>query len=289
MTAKRPNDHTMLKLRSIILATVLAAAPSVQGAEGDSLPPRQVSAEDLKLAEQHFATAVAAFERGNWLVANVEFSAAYKLTDKYQLLYNLSLTAERQGQLSVAIEYAQAYARTAQACSRSTPPTCEPIPQNEADEAEGRLGRLKAQLRDGQHVPDIALRSNQDATLAAPAPHTISKPAQNAMAAEHDVRVPTTQRHLTELEAKRRAGALALVGVGGGLLIVGIGCGVGALLTQNTINGGGAYFTNDYRALIDRGNTLNGASIAFDVVGAAMLASGTTWAIVERIRHAKDR
>ena len=72
--------------------------------------------------------------------------------------------------------------------------------------------------------------------------------------------VPATQRHLNELEAKRRAGALALVGTGGGLLIVGIGRGVGALLTQNTINDGGACFVSDYRALIAQGSTLNGAA-----------------------------
>lgn len=277
----------MPKLCPIVLAMVLAAGQTVEAAEADPQQPRKISAEDRKLAEQHFEAGRAAFERENWPVARIEFSAAYKLTDEHELLHNLSVTAERQGQLSAAVRYAQAFLIAGHACAQASPPTCQPLPQREADEAEGRLARLQAQLRDGQQAHDPTAQPELDADLARPAPHpTIGQPARELTTGQ-PLNVSTTRSSVNE-PRKGRAGALSLIGVGGALLIVGIGCGAGALVTQNTINDGGSYFPNDYRALVDRGNALNGAAIAFDVAGAAVLASGVTWAIVQRIRQAKS-
>lgn len=80
------------------------------------------------------------------------------------------------------------------------------------------------------------------------------------------------------------AGSIGLL-VGGGLLLIGgIGTGAAALSTQKTLQNGGEFFTGDYQALVDRGNALNSATIALDVIGGVALAAGAVWAIVDRVR-----
>lgn len=89
-----------------------------------------------------------------------------------------------------------------------------------------------------------------------------------------------TQRH------RPPAAAIGLMAGGGGLLAIGIGCGIGALTTANAINSGmvsGA----DRQTAIDRGRALNTSAIVFDVVGAGALAAGAIWAIVHRVREGR--
>lgn len=83
-------------------------------------------------------------------------------------------------------------------------------------------------------------------------------------------------------------GALALIAGGAGVLLGGIGCGIGAMMTAKTINDGGTYYASDYQALVNRGQALNGAGIALDVVGGVALAAGTAWALVHRLRHRSE-
>jgi hypothetical protein len=66
---------------------------------------------------------------------------------------------------------------------------------------------------------------------------------------------------------------------------VGLGCGLGAILTANTINSGMA--GSNRAALIQRGQALNASAIVFDVLGGSLLAGGAIWAIVHRVKGPK--
>lgn len=127
------------------------------------------------------------------------------------------------------------------------------LTEREADETQGRLVRLRAMLQGGA-----------SSALAAPARTQAAQPARRS-------RPP--------------AGSIGLIAGGAGVLLGGIGCGIGALLTAKTISDGGTYNALDYQALVSRGQALNSAAIALDVVGGVALAAGTIWSISHRLRH----
>ena len=127
------------------------------------------------------------------------------------------------------------------------------LTEREADETQGRLARLRAMLQGGapSAVPVAA----------------VTQPAQ-----------PSKRN-------RPPSGAIALIGGGAGVLLGGIGCGIGALLTAKTISDGGNFYPLDYQAQLDRGQALNSAAIALDVVGGVAIAAGTVWAIAHRLRY----
>lgn len=84
-------------------------------------------------------------------------------------------------------------------------------------------------------------------------------------------------------------GALALIGIGSGMLLVGIGCGAGALVTQNKLENGEPLFAREYEALTQRGRALNYTGISLDVLGGVALVSGAAWAIAARTRAPKPQ
>jgi tetratricopeptide (TPR) repeat protein len=73
--------------------------------------------------------------------------------------------------------------------------------------------------------------------------------------------------------------ALALLGAGAGLLIIGIGCGAGALADQSAIQSvvNGKTADPSFNSTYNQGKALNGAAIAFDVLGGLSLAAGGAW------------
>ncbi len=76
------------------------------------------------------------------------------------------------------------------------------------------------------------------------------------------------------------APALALMGVGAGLLIVGAGLGGGAIAASKQVGDPANHntlFNTDLQSAERRGRALEGAAIAFDVLGALSLVSGVAW------------
>ena len=84
-------------------------------------------------AAQHFQLGVEFYRAGDYAAARVEFDAAYGLSGLPDLLHNLSLTAEKQGQIAAAIDYEGRFL----AAKRGELTTAE------TDEARGRLLRLR--------------------------------------------------------------------------------------------------------------------------------------------------
>lgn len=83
------------------------------------------------------------------------------------------------------------------------------------------------------------------------------------------------------------AGSIALMGLGAGLLVVGIGTGVGALSAQKQLSDAG-YTSAEYDALLGRGRALNISAITFDVVGGVAGLGGLAWLVADRLRFAKS-
>lgn len=74
--------------------------------------------------------------------------------------------------------------------------------------------------------------------------------------------------------------ALALLGAGTAMLIIGFGCGGAALSAANQVGDTttpGRPFTAELLLTQERGHQLNSAAIAFDVLGGAALAAGAAW------------
>jgi hypothetical protein len=126
------------------------------------------------------------------------------------------------------------------------------LTQGEIDQTQGRLFRLREQAA-GRVVP----------------PEPISAPTEQPSA-------PTERR-------KMPAGAIGLLALGGAGVVVGIGCGAGAYETAQAFNQ--PLTVTDANTLTSRGQALDRAGIAFDVLGGMSLAAGLIWAVVDRVRQ----
>lgn len=74
--------------------------------------------------------------------------------------------------------------------------------------------------------------------------------------------------------------ALALIGSGAALLIVGVGLGAGAIIAGKQVgnpDNHNTLFSVDLQGTERRGKMLEGAGIAFDVLGAAAMVTGLAW------------
>ena len=100
--------------------------------------------------------------------------------------------------------------------------------------------------------PQTELHSSQSITPSPPAraPELLPKPASGARSDPSRV----------------SKGGASLTGIGAGLLLAGIGCGVGALTTAQTVEGN-PLTLGQHDSYTQRGQALSGAAIGLDVVG----------------------
>jgi tetratricopeptide (TPR) repeat protein len=82
----------------LLASTVLAAAPAVRAQD-----------DDQERARLHFQAGRSHFERGHYEQAVTEFVAAFELSQRAALCYNIYLSYERLGDLAHAIEYLERY------------------------------------------------------------------------------------------------------------------------------------------------------------------------------------
>ena len=211
--------------------------------------------EDLAEAKLHFQAGVKAFESGVYPTAAAEFQAAYRLSKRPDLLYNLARVAETMGQPSQAIDYLEGYLRDR--------PDAKDRAQVRKDME--RLRRLMQAEREVQAapVPEQPL-TPQPVTPKPPqpvAPPVAPQPTAPA--------APTLWQKLPPWPA------LTLMGGGTLLLITGFGLGGAALSTADQVQTGMTY----NRDLDSRGRSLNAAAISLDVLGGLALAAGVGWTV----------
>lgn len=236
-------------------AAPTTAAPTT--APSAATPPAaDASAEALdSLAQQHYKSAVEMYQNHQFEAARIEFEAAYKLLPLPDLLHNLSMVAEQQGKLAEAVDYEERFLVAASHLMHS-----------ERAVARSRITQLQQTAKISGTTPTTSTAPTASAPAA---PGVAVAPAAPAVA-------PASERRRTP------AGALALLGIGGGVLLGGIGCGVGAILTQQSLEGGEPLYQREIDMLTQRGQALNIAAITLDVVGGVVIATGGIWAIWAR-------
>ena len=205
-------------------------------------------------AAQHFQLGVEFYRAGDYAAARVEFDAAYGLSQLPDLLHNLSLTAEKQGQVREAIEYEERFL----ASKRGELTTAE------IDEARGRLLRLREQQ---SHGPQTVLTVPAVPAVASPGPARGVEPTARGW------RPPS--------------GALALLVGGGAAVVAGLACGGAALATGSQLGSGQAFTLREIDALTTRGNALNASAIALDIAGGVGLTAGATWTIADWLKRGR--
>lgn len=242
---------------SVLCGCLMLGAASARAASPEEIraPPVSKEGREMDLAAQHFASGAKLYQANKFEAARVEFEAAYLLSHEPDLLHNLSLTAEQQGKPLDALRYAERYLEARRA----------ELSERELDETEGRILRLRKRAAASEQATPPALSNPAERTPATPAATLAERPI-------------ATERH------RPPAGSLALLGSGAALLLAGIGCGAGALVTQSAVHDPQGVYASDYDALVKRGQGLSTAAIALDVVGGVALAGGAVWAIVDRLR-----
>jgi tetratricopeptide (TPR) repeat protein len=234
-------------LRWYRVCGALGAAGLAMPAAAQTLKETPAVLNKQDAAAQHFQLGVEFYRAGDYAAARVEFEAAFGLSRLPDLLHNLSLTTEKQGQIRAAIEYEEHFL----AAKRSEQTTTE------IDEARGRLLRLREQQN---HGPQTAPTVPAVAAVASPSPARGVEPTAPGW------RPP--------------AGALALLVGGGAALVAGLACGGAALATGSQLGSGQAFTLREIDALTTQGNALNASAIALDIAGGVALTAGATWTIV---------
>ncbi len=199
------------------------------------------SADDARgLAESHFEAGQQAYRDQRWAVARIEFQAAYQLSHEPDLLYNLSVIEEKDGNPSEALTYARRYLAENGAA----------ISTKDADEVRGRIARL-------------------DSVQTQP-PAAVVATAQPPQAQQ-----PQTPPAKLDTRANVANGVI----VAGGLLTLGgIGCLVGAWTTSQAAQDPTISY-QQWVDLGSRGRALNAAGLGLTIAGGAVLVGSTAWRI----------
>lgn len=256
----------VLGLCALVLAGSGGARAQTSAAPAQAVPgtaqaadPGKPAPQLLDAAKRHYDDAVRFYQEGRYDAARIEFEASFALSKEPDLLYNLSTTAEKQGQLADAIRYAERYLEVK--------PDAEDIAK-----VKERIARLRAQ-QSGPSSPPIpappaAVQPPSEPTvlLVAPPPSTSSS-----------VRPPLVRA------------PLVLLGVGGVLLLGGVGAGAGAFATAREIENRGMIPYRELTDLEGRGKALNIAAISLSTVGGAMVVAGGSWLAVVKSRQREQR
>jgi tetratricopeptide (TPR) repeat protein len=224
-------------MRLIAFVVLLGLSCPVHAQTPDIRAPAREDA-----ASEHFQLGLKFYRAGDYESARVEFETAYRLSPAPDLLNNLSWTAEKQGQIAAALDYARRFVAAAR----------NDLSVAELDQAEGRIVRLQ-RLQEGQGTTR---------------PEPKQAPQQAPLAPKSAGWRPP-------------AGAIALMAGGGGLLIAGIACGGAALATSANLHSGQAFTLREIDALNTQGQALNGAAIGLDVLGGLSLVGGGVWLVVD--------
>lgn len=177
---------------------------------------------------------------------------------EFEAAYELTSHADLLHNLSMVAEKQERWADAIRLEEQFLSAPSLTLSQRERDEARGRLVRLRE--LSGTPVPTTSTRTG----LASPG---------------------------TE-GSKRRAipgGAIGLLAGGGIVLGAGLACGAGALATRAALHDPMGVFADQYDELVRRGQAVDRAGIALDVIGVVALASETAWALVARQRAARPQ
>lgn len=185
------------------LAALVLSASLFSGQAAAEEIKAQLAEKLNKAAETHFRSGLDFYRAGEMRPARVEFQAAYELSKLPDLLHNLSMVAQLEGNITDAIALEERYIAEAGAN----------LSEGEADQARGRVVRLRALLA-------------QPTVTANPAP----TPPQ-----------PTSPTNVHR--DWRRPLGIGLTAGGGAALLASLGVGIGTSLTVARLNSGELTYT----------------------------------------------
>jgi tetratricopeptide (TPR) repeat protein len=243
-----------------LLMLLLCAAPALAGEAAISPEAKR----HVELGMQHY-------EAGRYQQASSEFELAYRLSQRPALLFNIARAEAKLGHEEAAIAFLRRYleerpdapdaaAVMAEIDARQQAmASAKAQQQAEADAAEARL-RADTMAREQARRDEERLREQ----AVPPQSHTLT-------------RVPPPEPTPPPMSGARRLERNAGIGLlvaGPVVAAVGIGLGVLAQQTANTVSGKTGDFSTCCASLQSRGQASQSAGIALDVIGAAAAVSG---------------
>lgn len=96
-------------MRLALVITLLA--PLIVAGPANAQTPAEPTAADNKLttAEEHHNKGVEFFTAGDYAAALTEFRAAYELSQRVDILYNMAVASDKLGQLNESLGYLQSF------------------------------------------------------------------------------------------------------------------------------------------------------------------------------------
>jgi len=233
-----------------------AASPTAT-ATSAVIPSAKPAPQLMDAAQRHHEDGVRFFEAGNYEAARVEFEAALGLSKEPEVLFNLSLAAEKQGQLADAIGYAERYLAA--------------VPSSlDAEKVRERIAGLRAKL-----AGDAARG------VAAPVPQPVADDVHKPVAT---VDVQAGAVPASSVRVRVPKAALGLMGGGAALLLGGIATGSAALGTARQLEMMDSVVYRDLLEVQRRGDALSTASVVLFATGGAVVVAGAVWGIWGRGR-----
>jgi tetratricopeptide (TPR) repeat protein len=239
---------------SACAATAFVVALGIGSAAG-AAPPTAAEAPD---ARQLFQAGQAAFAAGDFVEAAQTFEAAYKLSNRYQLLWNIALSYRRQWEM----DHDFTKLRRAIAVYRNF---LELAPPDEQAEATAALASAEAELAAATNKvePAPALHGPTSPPPSVAPPQ--AAPPKN-VATGFATNKETPKRKRVGLAVGATLVALGMAGAVTGVVLAGVGF--------SRSDGDKSGNRADYSASISTINGERGAGVALVAVGAAAIVAG---------------
>lgn len=231
-------------MRLHLLVLVLLTIGNTAAFAADATAPKGASARAIAVAGDHFDIGTKAYNDGKYPLAREEFDIAYKLSGEPDLLYNIALCYEREGELRKALDYFTRY-------SDARPDVAE---------VRAKIERMRAEL--GVSAPP---QPQPQASSTPPA-----KPPDTAP--QVSLVVPATPPPTRRLTKKRIAG-ITLLSLAGASLVASIALGAVTQRDRSALNNGELTYPQAVEAA-DRAEATRGASIGFGVFAGVSIAAG---------------
>jgi tetratricopeptide (TPR) repeat protein len=201
-------------------------------------------ADSLAEAKARYAAGEALYAAARYAEAIVEFQAAYDLSHRAAILYNLARAESRLGHEETAIRYLQRY-------------LIEAPDVADAASIRSEIAARENALAEARSKQEVETAANRAIIVAAEAARRADEDRRRAFAA-----------------ILPRWPGYTFLGIGLALCAGGFISGGFALSDANTISGGSGEFTQDRADTISRGQTAANVSLPLLITGATLATTG---------------
>jgi tetratricopeptide (TPR) repeat protein len=223
----------------LLLALILATAPA--------------SAQEAEMSEarRRFVLGTGYYDAGRYAEAAREFEAAYLLSGRAALLFNIARAEQRAGEDARAIAWLKRYLAE--------------VP----DAADGSSVRSQIEA-----LEQTLARRAAPVQVAAPPPPPAAVPPPPPPLAPADPR-----------PARMKAAGWALLGTGAAVTVTGIVLGAVSAQAGTQVSTASGEFSGRFSDTESRGQLTQALGIGFDVIGGVALATGAGLLIAARVRR----